>query len=347
MKHQSTVKSVSWIPSESVSGSLRRGFDVGLAHYDAPPPDDLPSVAELHRLCAQDRFRFANVLTGWVDVEEGRVVSAGRGEDSGLVMGSTTVRVAQLEATFRAYSLPALQPEPELGAGSVRFVQTVGGRTGVPLPRPVPHPPFVQWQAPIVWTTLALTMYADGRAEVELAGASAFPRHWVYGPDGKLALKSGVTAQSTWVTHSFGARTPWGRQDSPAVVTAAESELERQLSRDIMRASRKPAVRTVPAGATVTRRGERGDELFVLLDGVVAAELDGERLAELGPGAVLGERALLEGGVRTATLVAVTPVRLAVAPAEAVDLERLQALAGLHRREDDVKSAAPEGAPGP
>jgi hypothetical protein len=285
-------------------------------------------------LCAEDRFRFANVLSCWIEVDDDQVVSAGRGEESGLVMGSTTVRVAQLGATFRAYSLPVLHPEPEQGADRVRFVQTVGGRTGVPLPRPVPHPPFVQWQAPIVWTTLALTIYTDGRSEVELAGASAFPRHWAYGPDGKLSLKSGVTAQSAWVSHSFGARTPWGRQDSPALVTAAESELERQLSRDIMRDRRKPEIRKVPAGGMVTRQGDPGDELLLLLDGVLAAEVDGERLGQLGPGAVLGERALLEGGVRTATLVAVTAVRLAAAPAETVDLERLRQLAGSHRRED-------------
>jgi CRP-like cAMP-binding protein len=84
----------------------------------------------------------------------------------------------------------------------------------------------------------------------------------------------------------------------------------------------------------VTRQGDPGDELLLLLDGVLAAEVDGERLGQLGPGAVLGERALLEGGVRTATLVAVTAVRLAAAPAETVDLERLRQLAGSHRRED-------------
>lgn len=335
MRIESTVMSVSWIPSESVSGSLRRGFDLGFAHYDRPPPDALAGVDELRRMRDEDRFRFANLLSGWIEVEDGHIRSAGRGEDAGLLMGSTTVRVANVGATFRAFSLPAMTPEPDRAAESVRFVQTVGGRTGVPLPRPVPHRPFVQWQAPIVWTTLALTIHATGHSAVELVGASAFPRHWVYGPDGKLALKSGVTDQSTWVAHSFGARTPWGEQDSPAVVIAAESELERQMSHEIMRHNRKPDVRRVPAGANVTRQGEPGDELFLLLDGVLAVEVDGQRLAEVGPGAVLGERALLEGGTRTSTLVAVTPARLAVASSDAVDLDRLRVLAGSHRREDE------------
>lgn len=42
--------SLSWIPSESVSGMLRRGFDVGLSHYDQPPSDAIADVAEVRRL---------------------------------------------------------------------------------------------------------------------------------------------------------------------------------------------------------------------------------------------------------------------------------------------------------
>ena len=338
MRVSATVTSISWIPSELVSGPLRKGFDVGLAHYDPPPPEVLAGAAEVHARCRRDEFRFANVLSGWLEVLDNRIVDAGFGQHSGLVMGSTTVRVARLGATFRAASMPTLQPQAEITAGSVRLQQTVGGRTGVPLPRPVPHPPFVQWQAPMVWTTLAMTLHIDGRAEVELPGASVFPRHWVFGPDGKLALKSGLTEQSKWVAHSFGDRTPWGEQDTPALVTAVESELERQMSVELMR-GRKPEVRKLKAGSQATRQGEPGNELFLLLDGVLGVEVDGERLAEVGPGAILGERAVLEHGRRTSTLVAISDVRLAVAAADAIDLDRLRVLADLHRREDKVALA--------
>lgn len=339
MRTSATVSTVSWIPSELVSGSLRAGFDLGLAHYDPPPPERIDSVGDLHARCRGDEFRFANVVSAWVEVFDGRIVDAGWGDDAGLVMGATTVRVAGLGATFRAVSLPTLRPEPTRSSDRVRFQQTVGGRTGVPLPRPVRHPPFLQWHAPIVWTTLALTLHADGRTEVELAGASAFPRHWVFGADGQLALKSGITEQKSWVSHSFGARTPWGEQDSPALVTAVETQLERQLSHELMH-DRVPKVRKVSAGEAVTRQGEPGDELLLLLDGVLAVEVDGVRLAELGPGAVVGERAVLEGGLRTATLVAVTDVRVAVAPADALDLDRLRVLAGQHRREEEATARA-------
>jgi Cyclic nucleotide-binding domain len=339
-----TAWSLSWIPTASVSGVLRRGFDVGLSHYDQPPPDLIADAAQVHRLRDADAFRFANLIGGWADVVDGRIGDAGFSPDAGLLMGSTTVRLARLGATFRGFSLPVRRSGPEYTPDrrSVTLVQTVGGRTGVPLPRPVPGPPFVQWQAPIVWTTLVLTLHADGSAQVALRDASAFPRHWLYGPDGLLVAKSGLTDQESWVSRSFGYNTPWGGETSTTVVAAAESSLERQLSRELMQAGREPDVRRVDAGSTVTVQGQPGNEIFLVLDGMLAVEVDGKRVTEVGPGAVLGERAVLEGGQRTATLVATTAVRIAVAPADAVDMDRLRALADLHRGED----APPTGTPG-
>lgn len=330
-----SVTSLSWIPSEAVTGVTRRPFEL-IGHYDAPPPDRLGDLAALR---AADAFRFANVLGGFAVVEDGRIVSAGYRSDSDVVMDSTTVRIGPLGATFAAIALPVVRQEPERRAdGSVRFVQTCGGRTALPTPRPVPHPPFVKLQAPWVWTTLGLTLRSDGASEVELLGASEFPRHWVYDSAGVLTLKSGLTDFPSWMAHSFGARTPWGDEDSPALVTAAESAGERVLSRMLMSGAQPPRITTLRAGQALTRQGAPGEELFVLLDGVLAVEVDGKRLAELGPGAVLGERAVLEGGVRTSTLTAVTPVRVAVAPASAVDRDRLTELADSHRREE---TAAP------
>jgi CRP-like cAMP-binding protein len=71
-----------------------------------------------------------------------------------------------------------------------------------------------------------------------------------------------------------------------------------------------------------------------VLDGVVRVERDGEWLAEYGPGALLGERAQLEDGSRTATLTAVTACRVASVDPSRLDPSALAELAGGHRRED-------------
>ena len=47
-------------------------------------------------------------------------------------MGSTTVRLAELRATFEPVALPDIRQEPEVTETRARFVQTTGGRTGPP-----------------------------------------------------------------------------------------------------------------------------------------------------------------------------------------------------------------------
>lgn len=345
MRIEATGTTISWIPSESVTGPLRVGMDLKLSHFDQPLPEQLTGTTQVRQMCSEDRFRFANVLSAWVEVEDGSVVDAGFAEDSGLVMGSTTVHVGKVGATFRALSLPSLRTGPDTDGGQATFTQTVGGATGVPLPRPVPHPPFLKWQAPIVWTTLALRIRPDGTSTVELVGASAFPRHWVFGTDGHLAFKSGLADQGNWMKHSFGIRTPWSDHDRKTLVTTVETALERRMSDDIMRGGSKPEIRRLPQGATLTRQGAPGDELYLVLDGVLSVDVDGRALAEVGPGAVLGERAILEDGTRTSTLTAVTPVSVAVAERHQIDLDRLRSLAATHHREEQGVSADHETPP--
>jgi CRP-like cAMP-binding protein len=54
-------------------------------------------------------------------------------------------------------------------------------------------------------------------------------------------------------------------------------------------------------------------------------------VAEIGPGAVVGERASLEVGKRTATLTARTRCRVAVVPEKLVDQQELEDLAATRR----------------
>lgn len=330
MRITSSVTSLSWIPSEAISGLTKVPFETGITHYDMPPPDTLDDLEALRQ---SDRFRFANELRAWIEVEDGRIV--GHGYDGGGRMGVTKVRMAGREVTFTAFALPDLQAEAEVGDGWVRFVQTAGGRTGVPAPRRVARAPFVQWDAPLVWTTLALTIHADGRSEHEVVGASSFPRNWIYDADGRVVAKSGLMDFKQWYRRAFGKHSPWGDEDSPALVTAVETALERELSATIMRGGATPAIRKVKAGRELVTQGDEGDEIYLLLDGVLTVEVDGEALAQIGPGAVLGERAVLEGGVRTSTLRADTPCKVAVAAGDQLDRAALAEISTGHRREDD------------
>ena len=329
MRIESAVRSISWIPSEAIPGVMRLPFDIGPMHYDDPPGEQLTDIPALVRSGA---VRFVNELRAWIDVEGGRIVAhghSGRGW-----MGRTKLGFGSKKLLYPTIGMHDLRPQPEVGAQSVRFVQTTGGRAAVPLPRKLNRPPFVQIVPPVVWTTLALTLAADGSATHEVVGASPFPRHWIYDESGRLVQKVATTDFKTWSGDIFGEKTPWGREDSPAFVTEVESALERELSATIMRSGAKPKVRQVAAGRNLVEQGDSGDDIFLLLDGVLSVDVDGKALAEVGPGAILGERALLEGGHRTATLRAVTPCRVAVASAEQVSEEALTELAKGHRREE-------------
>jgi CRP-like cAMP-binding protein len=85
---------------------------------------------------------------------------------------------------------------------------------------------------------------------------------------------------------------------------------------------------------TLVEQGDRGDDVYLLLNGVLAVEVDGEALAELGPGAIVGERARLEGGRRTSTLRALTDCKVAVVRADQLARDALAELSRDHRREE-------------
>ena len=326
MRIESSVISVSWIPREAIEGVVKLPFELGVAHYDLPPPDRLD---DLEGLLGSSAIRFANELRAFIEVDDdGRVT--GHGQLGQGHMGHTRMRLAGIGLTFCGISFPDLRGEPEVGDGVVRFTQTAGGQPGMPSPRRVRRRPYLQVSGPVVWSTLALTIRADGTADFEVVGASSFPRHWIYGHDGTLQAKTGLIDFDTWYRESFGEKNPWGDEESPAVVTAVETELERELSAIIIGSD--PPFRRLRAGETLVEQGQAGDELFLLFDGVLAVEQDGGQVAEVGPGAILGEMALLEGGRRTATLRAVTRCRVAVVPGDRVDRT---ALAEVARRRRD------------
>jgi hypothetical protein len=342
MRIQSSVTSLSWIPSEAIPGTTKLPFTLGINHYDAPPPDRLDDLAALH---TAGRFRFANRLEAWIDVDDdGRITAAGH-NGKGLI-GSTVFTIRGRSRTVQGVAYPDIQHEPEFIEDGVRFVQTAGGRPGMPFPRKVNRPPYMQITAPTVWTTLALTIRGDGSATHEVVGATPFPRHWIYDDTGTLVQKSGLTDLRSWAGENFGERTPWAEYDQQAIITDVESALERNLSTLIMQGDAKPSIRKIRQGTTVTEQGEPGDELYLILDGMLNVEVDERTLAEIGPGAIVGERAVLEGGRRTSTLRATTPCRVAVASAGQIDRAALIELSQHHRQEDTQATDDPAGGRG-
>lgn len=69
---------------------------------------------------------------------------------------------------------------------------------------------------------------------------------------------------------------------------------------------------TVPAGKVLMRHGDRGAEAFVIVSGRVSVERAGTRIADRGPGQIVGEIALISDTPRTATVTALEPSRLIV-----------------------------------
>ena len=67
---------------------------------------------------------------------------------------------------------------------------------------------------------------------------------------------------------------------------------------------------TVEAGETLTTQGDNAYEFFVIEAGEAEVRRDGEVIASVGQGDVVGEIGLLVTGTRTASIVATTPMRL-------------------------------------
>lgn len=61
------------------------------------------------------------------------------------------------------------------------------------------------------------------------------------------------------------------------------------------------------AGHVLIGQAEFGQELLIIVDGTAEVTRDGRHLRDVGPGDVIGEISLLDGGPRTATVIAREP----------------------------------------
>jgi hypothetical protein len=257
-------------------------------------------------------------------------------------LGSTTIRLGPRVLTFAAVALPDLPAPPEVHPDRVRFTLTAGGHTGVAVPRHIPHPPFVRLTAPLAWSTIALTVYLDGSSRCEIAGASAFPRHYLHDSEGKLTHKSALIRYHDWLRRSEQERSPWGGVQQTVPVAEARSGVERSLA-DAILVSGSYRQHRLPAGAMLSDRPIADDEVHVLLDGLLVIEIDQRPAVEAGPGAIFDPALRTPGSKEHVTVRAQTPCRLAVLPRDQLDSQALLGVAGQQTTRLRAHSENPAG----
>ena len=179
-RFESSVTAVSWIPSEAITGPSKIPFELGVTHYDEPPPDRLD---DLEAAPDERPFREANELRAFIEVEDGRIVNAGhsaRATSARRRSGSGRPRCGS-----RRSSCPTSRPSPRsasrrpassrrsaAGWACRRRGRCRTSRSSSSGRRSRGRP----WR---------LTINADGSSSHELVGASPFPRHWIYDHDGR------------------------------------------------------------------------------------------------------------------------------------------------------------------
>jgi hypothetical protein len=299
-------------------------------HYDPPPP---LTITDLEPMRRRGEFRFANRLSVWLEVKEGNVTDCGY--SGGMIMGVTPFTAGPLRVMLPTKRNPEIRHSPQIIGDEVTFVQTAGNRPGFSFVRPSIHWPFVLTRPFTIWTTIELKVRTDGSSSQRLVGASPFPRHWLYDDEGHLVEKAALTRPQMWLQTVFGTHTPWGGEDQSPVVAAPESELERALSEAIMQSGGRPMVRSLRAGEYLFRQSDEATSVALILDGNFEVVVNDNVVGQIGPGTVVGERASLEGGRRTADLRAMTDGRVGEIDASRLDPDLLSELALGHHREDD------------
>jgi CRP/FNR family transcriptional regulator, cyclic AMP receptor protein len=69
----------------------------------------------------------------------------------------------------------------------------------------------------------------------------------------------------------------------------------------------------IATGTRLTREGQIGHEFFIIVAGTASVEHEGVHITDVGPGDYQGELSLLDGGPRTATVTATSPMTIMVA----------------------------------
>jgi len=96
---------------------------------------------------------------------------------------------------------------------------------------------------------------------------------------------------------------------SPQLVEALS---DRYSEHELRVIDRTGTVVTIDAGATFVTEGASGREALLILDGTAAVSRQGEAVATVGRGDIVGEAAILSGQPRNASLIATTELTAVV-----------------------------------
>ena len=99
-------------------------------------------------------------------------------------------------------------------------------------------------------------------------------------------------------------------RENPVLAALGSLELFQGLTRKELGLVAKVAKeRSFKPDETLTEEGTAGGRFYAILEGQVSVSVKGREIHKLGPGETVGEMALIDGGPRTATVTAITPVR--------------------------------------
>lgn len=157
---------------------------------------------------------------------------------------------------------------------------------------------------------------------------SDFTDRWPYAPPGRRGRRRASPAGLAHVEEAL--------RGAPLF-----ADIPKRHLRSIARVTR---LSSHPAGRTIVHEGADGSAMYVLLDGRARVVRRGRTVARLRAGDFFGEMSLIDGGPRTASVLAVTPIRAlklegqdfrrVVAGEPALALRILQALAGRLRERE-------------
>ncbi len=87
---------------------------------------------------------------------------------------------------------------------------------------------------------------------------------------------------------------------------------DRCSTRSLEKVARAGDEITLASGSLIVDQGQTGKEAFILLEGTATVRRNGKKVADLEPGAMIGELSLLDHGPRTASVIATSDCRLFV-----------------------------------